>query len=247
MVDTVSQAVRTGEVADSRSQVEELTVLVSEVLENGVVPDGIIVSRGPAPFTGLRVGLVTARVLGAAWDVPVLGVDELEVQAQFAADCEGRGSAADSGVRVPLWVVPVMDARRHEVYAALFKCDSGLTRVAQDWVGKLDGLRAGLSSWDADFPGLGAAQTVSVGVKALDLDTASVVARDFAKLALAAGTVAARTGAARPGTAGQTAVSRPALDFGVFRGKTSAQLEEMGLGTEPLYLRRPDVQEKSKH
>lgn len=65
---------------------------------------GIAVGVGPGPYTGLRVGLVTARVLGAALGVPVYGVCSLDV---IAADVE-----ATAGFRV------ATDARRREVYWA---------------------------------------------------------------------------------------------------------------------------------
>ena len=70
---------------DGKAQVEALSSLVTDVVQEGGRPQKIVVSRGPAPFTGLRVGLVTARTLGFAWDIPVVGVDELLLQAQAGA------------------------------------------------------------------------------------------------------------------------------------------------------------------
>lgn len=65
---------------------------------------GIAVGVGPGPYTGLRVGVVTAKVLGAALDIPVYGVCTLDV---IAADVE-----CDGGFLV------ASDARRRELYWA---------------------------------------------------------------------------------------------------------------------------------
>jgi tRNA threonylcarbamoyl adenosine modification protein YeaZ len=75
--------------------------------------DAVVVGTGPGPFTGLRVGMVTAAALGDALDVPVHGVCSLDAIAAEAADTGG-----------PLLVVT--DARRREVYWAAY---SGGVRI----------------------------------------------------------------------------------------------------------------------
>jgi tRNA threonylcarbamoyl adenosine modification protein YeaZ len=70
----------------------------------------VVVGTGPGPFTGLRVGMVTAAALGDALDVPVHGVCSLDA---IAAEASG-GTEADG----PLLVVT--DARRREVYWAAY-------------------------------------------------------------------------------------------------------------------------------
>ena len=66
----------------------------------------IAVGVGPGPFTGLRIGLVTARTLGAALGIPVNGVCSLDI---IAAEAALSGSS-----------VVVTDARRKEVYLASY-------------------------------------------------------------------------------------------------------------------------------
>jgi tRNA threonylcarbamoyl adenosine modification protein YeaZ len=74
----------------------------------------IAAGTGPGPYTGLRAGLVTARVLGSALGVPVYGVCTLDV---VAADVASRGTAAGQGFIV------ATDARRREVYWARYDAD----------------------------------------------------------------------------------------------------------------------------
>lgn len=73
--------------------------------------DGVVVGLGPGPFTGLRVGVVTAASLGDALGLPVWGVCSLD--ALPAADAPGRTLA-------------VSDARRKELYFALYDGDCRL-------------------------------------------------------------------------------------------------------------------------
>lgn len=71
------------------------------------VIDRIGVTTGPGSFTGLRVGLAFAQGLGAALSRPVIGLSSLDALA---------ASAASSGA-----VLAVIDARRGQVYARLFR------------------------------------------------------------------------------------------------------------------------------
>lgn len=94
---------------DPRAHAEHLAQLVAQVA--GTDPfHAVAVGTGPAPFTGLRVGLVTAEVLGRARGIPVHGVPSLAVLARQAFDL-----GADGPVTV------VTDARRKEVYAGTFE------------------------------------------------------------------------------------------------------------------------------
>ncbi len=90
-----------------RGHAEQLSDLVRQAMDEAGAtrPDvtGIVVGTGPAPFTGLRVGLVTGRMLSFAWGVPVWGVCSLDALGAAERD-----------------VVVVGDARRREVYWARY-------------------------------------------------------------------------------------------------------------------------------
>lgn len=93
---------------------ELLTPAIEQVLaELFVTPrelTAITVGAGPGPFTGLRVGLATARVLGFALGIPVSGVCSLDAVA---------AGAVRMGLDAPEFLVAT-DARRHEVYWARY-------------------------------------------------------------------------------------------------------------------------------
>ena len=99
---------------DARRHGELLAPAITAVLDEAWVPrqdvTAIAVGVGPGPFTGLRVGLVTARTLGLALDVPVYGVCTLDVLAAQAVD---TGAVSDE-------FLVATDARRREVYWASY-------------------------------------------------------------------------------------------------------------------------------
>lgn len=96
---------------------EQLAPLIDRALrEQDLVRQdltAVAVGVGPGPFTGLRVGLVTARTLAFVLEVPVYGVCTLDVLAV---------EAADSGAVTSDFVVAT-DARRKEVYLATYAAD----------------------------------------------------------------------------------------------------------------------------
>ncbi len=111
-------------VQEHRRHAELLAPLISAVLaEAGVdrtAVTAVVAGTGPAPFTGLRVGLVTARALALALGVPVHGVCSLDAIAAQAV--------RDLALAVGTEVLVVTDARRREVYWARYR----VTGVASD-------------------------------------------------------------------------------------------------------------------
>ena len=98
--------------------------------------DAVAVAMGPGSFTGVRIGVAAAK--GFAWGRELLlyGVSTLEAMA--------LGYGAESGL-----VCPVMDARRSQVYNALFRAEGGkLIRLREDRAISLEELAQELKNWD---------------------------------------------------------------------------------------------------
>ncbi len=101
-----------------------LLPLIEDMLKNaGLSYDDIglvAVAKGPGSFTGVRIGVSTAKGICWARDIPVIGVSTLEAMAWNLSDTEDI-------------ICAVMDARRNEVYNALFEMRGGaLTRLSED-------------------------------------------------------------------------------------------------------------------
>ena len=95
--------------------------------------DLICCSAGPGSFTGVRIGCATAKGLAAPFSIPCVGVSSLEALALNVSETAGI-------------ICPVMDARRNQLYNALFKYDNGeLKRLTEDRVLSADELKSELA------------------------------------------------------------------------------------------------------
>lgn len=126
VVDDAGRTLATRSSGETRRHAEALTPLLDAVLaEAGVARTdltAVVVGTGPAPFTGLRVGLVTARTLGLALGVPVHGVSSLDALALAAVTAGAAGDGPEVGERD---LLVVADARRKEVYWARYRAVVG--------------------------------------------------------------------------------------------------------------------------
>ncbi|HWK57901.1 MAG TPA: tRNA (adenosine(37)-N6)-threonylcarbamoyltransferase complex dimerization subunit type 1 TsaB [Parapedobacter sp.] len=93
-----------------------LTLLIDELLRRTGLSFGdlsaVAISKGPGSYTGLRIGVSTAKGLCYATGLPLIGVDTLAGMA--------TGFAADNPVDGNTLLCPMVDARRMEVYTAVF-------------------------------------------------------------------------------------------------------------------------------
>lgn len=81
--------------------------------------DSISVSLGPGSFTGLRIGLATAKGLAFAWEVPLVGI---ETPVSLAWNFIGHAA----------YICPLIDAQKGNVYAALYRWEKGQLQVYND-------------------------------------------------------------------------------------------------------------------
>lgn len=154
--------VRDGEVVDSLATFTERNHsvrIVSEIRDllakNGIRGeqlDAIAVGQGPGSYTGVRIGVTAAKTLAWAWRKPLVGVSSLEALAYSAWR---KLDGASSGTA---WLVPLMDARRGQVYTSRCEADSdggwrelskdGIRMIA-DWTKRL---REAAEAGDTDSP-----------------------------------------------------------------------------------------------
>ncbi len=103
---------------------------------------GVAVGIGPGSFTGLRIALSYAKGLVAAIGCPIVGIPSLDAMALGALD--SLADRSEAGASESLWqdfICPVLDARKGEVYAALYRIVSDrLQKLSDDLVVKLEWL-----------------------------------------------------------------------------------------------------------
>ena len=101
------------EVNEQYSHAEKLTIFIVELFENKDFTiqdlDAVAVSKGPGSYTGLRIGVSTAKGLCYALEIPLISVSTLKAMAF------GMAKKEDSDLYCPM-----IDARRMEVYNAFF-------------------------------------------------------------------------------------------------------------------------------
>ena len=96
------------------SHAEKLHVFIEEICNESTIQlkdlQAIAVSKGPGSYTGLRIGVSAAKGFCYALDIPLISVDTLAVLASQAVSIAKENDL----------IIPMIDARRMEVYSAIF-------------------------------------------------------------------------------------------------------------------------------
>ena len=132
------------------SHAEKLHLYIDEILKESKVEKtelkAIAVSKGPGSYTGLRIGVSAAKGLCFALDIPLISISTLESLAHQVK--------TDSGL-----IVPMLDARRMEVYSAIFSNEFNLVREIQAQILDETSFSEELSSSKVTFIGNGVEKT----------------------------------------------------------------------------------------
>jgi tRNA threonylcarbamoyladenosine biosynthesis protein TsaB len=117
---------------------QTLMLMAEDLLKNcgATVSDltAVAVAAGPGSFTGVRIGVSAAKGLAWGREIPCYGVSTLEAMA--------LGLGVDNG-----YILPAMDARRNQVYTALFAVENGIiSRLFEDSAIALSELKEKLPS-----------------------------------------------------------------------------------------------------
>ena len=101
------------------SYAEKLHVFIEEAIaEAGITVQDLVaiaVSQGPGSYTGLRIGVSAAKGLCFALNIPLIAVDTLQTLASQAKVTDGK-------------IIPMLDARRMEVYSEIFNANLEVER-----------------------------------------------------------------------------------------------------------------------
>jgi len=158
------------------SHSERLHTYIDEVLkESNVSPSdlsAIAVSKGPGSYTGLRIGVSTAKGLCFALDKPLISIPTLESLAYQVT--------TDKGV-----IIPMLDARRLEVYASIYDCEYKQIRETKAEILDLNSFLDYLRNNKVVFIGSGVSKTSELikHPKAVFIQNKLPSARDMGQLA----------------------------------------------------------------
>lgn len=237
--------------SDSRSHVEKLQPNIARATrEAGIDPHQIariIVGTGPAPFTGLRAGIVAAKALAYANGAELIGQNILEVQHQWMkqihqCDQAASDSANTASVHATL---AVNDARRHQLYYALYVGEDELLPMDIDFPEAIvthvsDCLTAAQTTngkqIDLDIVGHGAGRYMQEWSRFPQLQSLDQVSHD------GAGVTAQDEAFAVSSIRDESVLDQNPDGIRLFAQTAIMHAKrEQEVSAEPLYLRRPDV------
>ena len=114
---------------EGKSHASKLAVFIDQILKEEAISvqqlDAVSISKGPGSYTGLRIGVSTAKGLCYGADIPLVSVHTLQALSQHVLEHSTEyGLDLDETTRL----VPLIDARRMEVYSAMFDLNNTFIR-----------------------------------------------------------------------------------------------------------------------
>ncbi len=165
---------------ENKSHATSLAVFIDQLFtENGLKPsdlDAVAVSEGPGSYTGLRIGVSTAKGICYALGIKLLAIDTLKAMAIMA---QQKASV------LPDLFCPMIDARRMEVYTAMYDARLIKTEATHALVVDTDSFADGLRAKRIAFFGDGAGKCRNLikSVNAMFIDDICPLATNMAALA----------------------------------------------------------------
>jgi tRNA threonylcarbamoyladenosine biosynthesis protein TsaB len=119
------EIVQVRETRKKNSHSTTITVFIDEIMKDAGIAfsalDAVAISKGPGSYTGLRIGVSTAKGICYAIDKPLIAVGTL--QSMAAGAIKGMESLPAGTPSLPALLCPMIDARRMEVYNGLYDID----------------------------------------------------------------------------------------------------------------------------
>ena len=157
------------------SHAENLHVFIEDVMKQASKElnklDAVAVSKGPGSYTGLRIGVSAAKGLCYSLDIPLISLETLDVLA--------------AQVTAQTTIIPMLDARRMEVYSAIYDINKNKIRDTQAQILDVNSFSRHLSEVKTTFIGDGVAKFEEIcnHRNASFITTALPSAKDMAQLA----------------------------------------------------------------
>ncbi|RFZ90786.1 tRNA (adenosine(37)-N6)-threonylcarbamoyltransferase complex dimerization subunit type 1 TsaB [Mucilaginibacter conchicola] len=146
------------EINERNMHAEVITIYINDLIKQQNASyndiDAIAVSCGPGSYTGLRIGVSTAKGLCFALDKPLIAINTLEAMAS--------GVANKNEVEADTLLCPMIDARRMEVYTAVYKTDGTLVKTTAAEIITVESFTDLLQDNKVLFFGDGAAKCIDV-------------------------------------------------------------------------------------
>ena len=143
------------ETNDPRSHATRLSPFIEQLMKSNNLSydnlDAVSISLGPGSYTGLRIGVSTAKGIAYGAGLPVIGISTLQALANRVV----KEKADILGEEAKILLCPMLDARRMEVYSAFFTIDLELKREVKADIIESDSYRDYLNPGPVYFFGNG--------------------------------------------------------------------------------------------